>query len=226
MSAFRPILAGAVLAAAALVSVDGIAYAATGHDLILGAHNTANKTTALSRSGAGVALALHTHRDEPPLSVNSHKQVANLNASLVGGLAAGALQTRDYQYTLPNAGDVFSSFRYSLTGLPAGSYQVSFDVTGYVGTTNGVFNCGVVAHGGDSQSSIVFNRAIATNNFATVAASKVISLAAGHKLDFLCYPDAGLAGVPVGYTVSSYTPATVDFVKIDSVSRHAVVATH
>jgi hypothetical protein len=223
MSAFRPIVAGAVVAAAALISVNGIAYAATGHDLILGAHNAANKTTTLSRRGAGVALALHTRRNEPPLSVNSHMQVANLNASLVGGLAASSLQTRDYQYTLPNSDNVASSFRYSLTGLPAGSYQASFDVTGYVGSANGVFNCGVVAHGGNTP--IVFNRAIAANNFATVAASKVISLAAGDQLDFLCYPDAGLAGVPVGYTVSSYTPATVDFVKVDSVSRHTAAAT-
>jgi hypothetical protein len=223
VSAFRPIVAGAVIAAAGLISVNAIAYAATGHDLILGGHNTASKTTTLSRSGAGVALALKTRVDEPPLSVNSHKQVANLNASLVGGLAASSLQTRDYQYTLPDSSNVASSFRYSLTGLPAGVYQASFDVTGYLGSTNGVFNCGVVAHGGNTP--IAFNRAVAVNSFATVAASKVITLASGDKLDFLCYPDSGLAGVPVNYTVSSYTPATIDFVKIDSVSKHAATTT-
>jgi hypothetical protein len=68
----------------------GSAVAATGHSLILGAKNTATKTTTLSDS-KGTPLALSAPNGKAPLSVNSSTEVKKLNAALLDGLSASGL---------------------------------------------------------------------------------------------------------------------------------------
>ena len=63
-----------------------LALAATGHALILGKKNTANKMTKLKRTTAGPALKLKTTSSSAtPLKVNGRGKVANLNADLLDG---------------------------------------------------------------------------------------------------------------------------------------------
>lgn len=87
---------GAVVGAIGVLSVVvgglGVATAANGGSLVLGHSNSATKTTTL-KDKRGTPLALVGKASKPPLKVNSSKQVAHLNASLVGGLSAPQLVT-------------------------------------------------------------------------------------------------------------------------------------
>lgn len=84
---------------ALLISLGGAGYSATGGNFILGKSNSAGNSTGLSasikdptlriqnkskRSGA-TALRLEVGEDRPPMSVNSKRRVANLNADLLDG---------------------------------------------------------------------------------------------------------------------------------------------
>jgi hypothetical protein len=63
----------------------GAASAATGDFLRLGARNSAGRTTKLENTGNGAALQLKVKQGQPPLTVNSTRQVRGLNASLLSG---------------------------------------------------------------------------------------------------------------------------------------------
>jgi hypothetical protein len=73
-----------------LVGGLGVATAANGGSLILGHHNKATSTTTL-KDGQGIPLSLVGKKSEPPLRVNSSKEVKHLNAAEVGGRAASQL---------------------------------------------------------------------------------------------------------------------------------------
>jgi hypothetical protein len=84
----------AIVGIGALVVIGtGSAVAATGHNLILGAKNTATKTTTLSDS-KGTPLSLGAPKGKPPLQVNSSTEVKKLNAALLDGLPASALERK------------------------------------------------------------------------------------------------------------------------------------
>ena len=147
MPHIRPVLVGALIAAAGLASINGIAYAATGHGLVLGAKNTESRTTTLSDSGKNPALYLKTKPGRAPLKVNSRAQVAHLNASLVGGKTASALQTKAIHDELPVSTSAVPNATYTLPTMPAGSYQVTFDVDALMTVSGQVINCSVMEHG-------------------------------------------------------------------------------
>jgi len=68
-----------------------LALAATGHALILGKKNTANKITKLKRTTEGPALKLKTTSPSAsPLVVNGKGKVANLNADKIDGKDSSA----------------------------------------------------------------------------------------------------------------------------------------
>jgi hypothetical protein len=104
LSFAKGLLAGA--AGAAVVLAITAAAANAGAAFILGATNKANATSTLTgtttqghpmlnvvNSGRGTALNLHVSSGHPPFSVNSSTRVANLNASLLGGIGpAGFVQ--------------------------------------------------------------------------------------------------------------------------------------
>ena len=99
---------GAVIAVVSLVA--GVAYAGNGIGGVfnLGQSNGVNATTTLSGATAGPqlkvsntstgtgasGLSISTATGKPPLVVNSTGQVANLNASLLGGSSAASFQRR------------------------------------------------------------------------------------------------------------------------------------
>lgn len=108
---FRPSLRSTLttLAAAGLLvgAANLSAYAATGHPLVLGHHNSAGTTTSLKNTGRGPALSLNSIRSAPPITLNSSKMVKHLNANLVGGMTAKNLNGYDL-YRLGQPGGTIS----------------------------------------------------------------------------------------------------------------------
>jgi hypothetical protein len=93
--------AGVAVVLAVTAAANGIGV---GTPFLLGKTNTVNATSSLTgntpgpmlnvvNSGSGTALNLHVGSGHPPFAVNSATQVANLNASLLGGIGpAGFVQ--------------------------------------------------------------------------------------------------------------------------------------
>lgn len=96
----RPSPALAISLVALFVALGGTTYAATGGTFVLGQANTANTQSSLTAQVAGgkalqltnttttagsTALGLNVASGKPPLATNSSTQVANLNASKLGG---------------------------------------------------------------------------------------------------------------------------------------------
>ncbi len=124
----RGVVAGGIGALALTVGGLGIATAANGGSLVLGHHNSATKTTTLKDS-KGTPLKLVGKKTKPPLKVNSSKQVAHLNASLLGGLSASQLSSGSAgqipvatDLTIPNGSEILVS---QTSVLNKGTYYVN-----------------------------------------------------------------------------------------------------
>lgn len=130
--------------AAAVIAVTGAASGSgVGAVFNLGKTNKVNATSSLTgstkhsmlavtNSGSGAALNLHVGRGKAPLSVNSSTRVANLNASLLGGLAAsqfvqGGGQSRSFGFTMAPT----SSTPRSLLSVPGfGTFMAQCENSG------------------------------------------------------------------------------------------------
>ncbi|HEV2374151.1 MAG TPA: hypothetical protein VGS19_18595 [Streptosporangiaceae bacterium] len=100
----KGLMAGAAGAAVVLATTAAANRLGVGADFLLGKTNTVNATSTLTgntqgsmlnvvNSGSGTALNLHVGSGHPPFAVNSVTKVANLNASLLGGIGpAGFVQ--------------------------------------------------------------------------------------------------------------------------------------
>jgi hypothetical protein len=206
VSRLRPYLIGSLVAVAGLVGLNGIAYSATGSGLILGHHNSADRTTSISRTTRGPALALHVKRHQVPFSVNSKRRVPRLNASLLDGVNAHSLQTRDRQFSLPVSSTPSSTVTYRLPGLTPGTYYASFDVVGRMSTAGDLLNC--VLEQTDATSELLgYGSPFVT--YSTTTAGGVVAVATGHPLQLRCFTSGGT------YTTIASTRSIVDFVKID-----------
>jgi hypothetical protein len=86
----QSVLSAVAIAGMLVITADYATMAATGGSFILGHANSANQTTALTNTGSGAVLKLSTTHPatRPPLGVNSHVKVANLNADLLDGLSS------------------------------------------------------------------------------------------------------------------------------------------
>ena len=109
-----------------------VSLAATGHGLILGKTNKANKVTTLKRTTAGSPLSLvATASGTAPFTTNGKGKVTNLNADKVDGIDSSALQTRSYVFRSAFAAKTQVNFDLA---LPNGSYLVSYS-NFFVGVT-------------------------------------------------------------------------------------------
>jgi hypothetical protein len=124
----RGIAVGGIGALALTAGGLGIATAANGGSLVLGHHNTATKTTTLTDKH-GTPLALVGKKTKPPLKVNSSKQVAHFNASLLGGLSAAQLNSGSAgqipvatDLTIPNGSETLVS---QTSVLSKGTYYMN-----------------------------------------------------------------------------------------------------
>ncbi len=83
----RPSAATIISLIALFFAMSGTAVAATGGNFLLGKSNTATAVSSLSNT-KGTALSLSSTTTTPPLKVSNSVQVANLNASELGGSPA------------------------------------------------------------------------------------------------------------------------------------------
>jgi hypothetical protein len=95
----KPVIIGVGTAAAVIALTGAVSGSGVGGVFNLGKTNKVNATSgltgstknsmlAVTNSGSGTALSLQVGKGKAPFSVNSSARVANLNASLLGGLAA------------------------------------------------------------------------------------------------------------------------------------------
>jgi hypothetical protein len=140
MTSIRSFVLGTTALAAALVGINGVSYAATGHNLVLGHTNKANHATTLKRVGSGVALDLRTKNTSAPFAVNSSKVVNHLNAYLLNGHTAASLQTNAIQYSIPTV-QASNGVAFAFADLPKGVYQVSYNLAATMTTKASRLRC-------------------------------------------------------------------------------------
>jgi len=201
MNRTRTVIAGATIVALGLVSLNGIAVAATGHGLILGKVNSASSTTTISRSGNGPALSLLTKSSQPPLTVSSSKLVKHLNADAVDGLHASSLQTSVLRYTLP-ATIAGTGFDFALDNVPKGVYEASYNVYADMTLTGATLNCYFVRYIGATSAAFELGYGSSYLHYSTANASGVLDLRSATVLRLHCFSDNSFAINPAAYTSS------------------------
>lgn len=200
----------------------GVATAANGGSLVLGHKNTATKTTTLTDKH-GTPLALIGKASKPPLTVNSSKQVAHLNASLLGGHSAAQLAPHAYvgQFNDPVSSGVALSLDFDhptqlvTTGLlPAGSYLVT--ATASTDSSNYSVYCAINSHQALTDG-LANSAGPAPLQTSTENMTAVLTLSAPTTLGLYCATDgsataatantASIVALPL-LTVSHGTAAT------------------
>ena len=164
----KGLMAGAAGAAVVLAITAAANSLGVGSPFLLGKTNTVNATSTLTgktkgpmlnvtNSGSGTALNLHVGSGHPPFSVNSSTKVANLNASLLGGIGpAGFVQggghvvTAEVELTVGQKATLFNlpgygQFSVMCLNVPlaevdftAGPHKVHLWTQDIAGTTPGV----------------------------------------------------------------------------------------
>jgi hypothetical protein len=212
---------------ALVVAGTGIADAANGGSLVLGHHNAATSTTTLT-DNHGTPLALHGKTSDPPLTVNSSKEVKHLNAATVGGKSASALETSGsvgsyYSYsgttlteeTLPFAGTLIVK---TATVAP-GNYIVNASAGFNVSTSGGTFNSDETAGthcyiGTSTNSSEGFENVGSSDNpWGSVSLTYPLHVKTAEAVGVYCYTQAS--------SVTIYD-ASIDAIKI----AHQTTGTH
>lgn len=131
---------------AALVLIGGAhlaAYAADGQRLLLGKTGVATKKTTLKNVGSGPALHLKSEPGQPPLKVSSTHKINRLNADLIDGLSAAALQNQVWVYELSTPPGRTGLTTFALPGLPPGRYLAHFNVASLHSEVPDYFACWV-----------------------------------------------------------------------------------
>jgi hypothetical protein len=198
----RLLTAGALGAAIVLTTGLGVATAANGGSLVLGADNTATRTTTLIDKES-VPLSLVTGKSKAPLKVNSKHLVPNLNADLLDGKHRGALVTRG-----SGASTRFADGNRGLLGttplavvstakLAAGTYYVQASISFFIPDDIDGVNCFTSAKGPTPEYDGDFTRAerATGENFSNVSETTVLRVAAGTRIREWCASDPGTGGV-------------------------------
>lgn len=192
MTTWRIGLFAVSIGAAAVVSVNGVALASTGHALILGRDNSANATTTVHRTTAGAPLSLVAKAGSAPLAVNSSKVVKNLNADLVDGQSAVDLQTRPIRYVIPALASSTARSTIVLNGVPHGIYLASFNIAATTSVAGTQVNCYLStdkdAGTNDSQLRAYGSTFLA---FSTSNSSGIVDFRTGTGLALTCFTSSG-----------------------------------
>jgi hypothetical protein len=152
----RPSHAAVVAYLALLVATTGTAAAATGGLFTLGKANQETSKASLANS-SGTPLALSARTGYPPLDVNTTKKVHHLNADLLDGVSAQALQRRVTQY----CGRQYSISKILASGqvqcvrptLQTG-YALGSVISNGDGTASGGLTCGRSDDPGDTAIAV------------------------------------------------------------------------
>jgi len=121
-------IAAIAVSALVVVGTDAVTYAGTGDSLILGKLNKANKTTHVTSTGTGPALALHAKGNRPALAVDSNAKVVRFNADRVDGHDAAALQNNVRVYTARTGSSDEGAIEFHLPDFPNGRYLATYNV--------------------------------------------------------------------------------------------------
>lgn len=113
------------------VALGGVGAAATGKFAILGASNTADRTTTFANTGDGPVLRLQGSGG-PPFVVNSVNQVRNLNASLLRGKKASDFLSskRSHLIAMDGLGTTADGFEYRRTFTAPGPGTIIITIQG------------------------------------------------------------------------------------------------
>jgi hypothetical protein len=213
-----------VIGAATVLVLAGntVAFAATGHSLILGKVNKAHKATTLKRTTNGPALSLVTKPSSTaPLSVSSNGKVANLNADLLDGLDATSLQTRPIIYRIPSEVGA-TTFQVTFPGLAPGLYHVSYSVIAHMAAATATIGCDIEPIGGGFYELPSYGSTMG-NSYSTTSASGVIDTrATARKLH--CFTNGGAATVDYDYPHQSQIVLTPVDAFTDTTASPARVA--
>jgi hypothetical protein len=164
-----------------------VALATTGHALLLGKANAANRATVLSRTTPGTALVVKTKSSaNAPFAVNGKGRVTNLNADTVDGLSSNVLRTGSYVFnkTILQASPV-AAFFINIP-LPAGTYLVSYAALLQGANVAGSAWCYLVR---PTATPTYFAESRQTTTTAAepgLTGTALITLPAGQQLNFDC----------------------------------------
>jgi hypothetical protein len=200
-----------------------VATAANGGSLILGHANSATSTTTL-KDTKGTPLSLIGKSSKPPLKVNSSKQVAHLNASLLGGKSATALATKGSGAQTPwiNVAKIFhaistsddaATFVASTGNLKPGTYYVAAAVNAYNrGTASDITSCFVGPD--DDVADALQYTSESSANALSLNVTAIAKIAHSKKLGVYCYaPDvsintATIFAVKVAHSTAGSLPSS------------------
>lgn len=224
MSTIRPLAAGAILVAAGLIGASGVAYAATGHALILGHKNYAGSVTTVHRDTKGPALRLEAQAGSAPLAVNRSVKVANLNADLLDGKHASQLQTHANRYVIPHVGTASSAFTFNLTGVTPGFYQASYNILASMNTAGDTIACDLQI----GSSFQMLNYGSSFVGYSAVSASGTLDLrhvSAAHPVQLYCFStdSASTGSGAFDFTDQGANNHSVTLIRIDGVTAHTSI---
>ncbi len=200
MSLLTARLSTVVLSAALVVAgLEAASYAANGHAFSLGGSNSESRPSSLTNTGSGPALSLHAHG--APLAVGNTEKVTHLNADLVDGLNARALETSATTWTIP-AGTVHV---YLLKGIRPGRYLASFDIAL---SSSGPAQCAL--EDTETGNWVAYARGASDGLYVATSASAVVRVPTGGGLRVVC--DTDIASQPI-------LPRNVALVPLGSVTQ-------
>jgi hypothetical protein len=214
--------------AVTLALVLGIATAALaavpGDPFKLGRINTINALTGLvgsvnsemlkidnnSTGTAATALNLQVEPGKAPMKVNSDAKVTNLNADRLDGKDPAEFSSvyffgRENHFDLGSAGGVDKDIA-TLSGLPAGEYLVSSNVSAVNFHTPDFFRCGLRIGGTGHPGSTTW--AGNQNPVSQITATTAVSLTSPSDVTLHCSHDGNLSGSPYLEDVRIYAIRT------------------
>lgn len=193
----------ALVAVAALglaTAANTASYAAGGPSVGLGRANHSAHTTSIS-STHGPALSLRSRPSSPSLAVSSTKQVARLNASMVGGKTAAALEPTTKVYSLGTAAGPLPSYTTDQLTVPPGLYRVGVTVIHSGGSAINCYAFPYEAVFGGDYTNLIGGQADFIMSF-----NGIVKMSAGQHLAVGC-EGSGALQAPARVTVQKLSGA-------------------
>lgn len=206
------------ITALAVVGLDAATYAGTGDSLVVGRLNTANRTTHLTSTGGGPALSLHAKGERAALAVDSKAKIARLNADLVDGKDATALQHNVRVLTATAGTAPSGAMSLTLPAMARGRYQVGYEVfmMGASGTVSNptTASCNLIEQVTDKVAA--YTSTISVGFAAGLSGNGVVTVA-GRPWRLTCSTfQHGVGGD--NWSIPSFAPIRVTLTRIDRTS--------
>jgi hypothetical protein len=184
MHKFKTAVSALTIGFLLVMSIDYMAFAATGKSMILGKANSANKVTKLTRTTSGPAMEFKVKNGVgAPIKVNSKGRIGKLNADLVDGKHAADLGVRTLAYEANVNVTGVTGFNITLPNVPAGNYLATMDGWIY-GPSGGWLYCRLDGIGGSSRLDQVV---AGVGTYYSFAGAADINVASTGNLDVICY---------------------------------------